>query len=195
MNSLRLSTPLTDEEVSRLRAGDRILLSGIVYTARDAAHQRLAAALAEGTELPFELQGAVIYYVGPCPAPPGAIIGSAGPTTSKRMDPFTPLLLARGLKGMIGKGPRSPEVVAAIQRHRAVYLAAVGGVGALISSYIRSQEIIAYPELGPEAVRRLEIADFPVIVAIDSQGRDLYQTGRLAYRCQSGERGGTYESK
>lgn len=167
---------------SQLRAGDRVLLSGTVYTARDAAHQRLCALLDRGETLPFDLRGAVIYYAGPTPGQKGMAVGACGPTTSGRMDPFAPRLLDLGLAGMIGKGDRSLEVQRAIVRNGAVYFAAVGGAGALIARHILSAEVIAFPELGCESVKKMEVRDFPLTVAIDPQGRDLYQTGREEYR-------------
>ncbi len=179
--AIRLTTPLDDEDVLRLRIGDRVLISGVLYSARDAAHKRLVALLHEGKHLPFELKGQVIYYMGPSPAPPGRPIGAAGPTTSYRMDPYAPELIAHGLKGMIGKGVRSELVREALTRHRAVYFAAIGGAGALISKSIISAEVIAYPELGPEAVRRLEVRDLPVVVANDVHGGDLYEEGVRRY--------------
>jgi fumarate hydratase subunit beta len=169
-----LTTPLTDDDVAGLLAGDRVLLSGVVYTARDAAHRRMIEALDSGGPLPIPIQGQAIYYVGPSPTPPGRVTGSAGPTTSCRMDPYTPRLLELGLKATIGKGSRSAEVVEAMRRHRAVYLAAIGGAAALIASRITKCEIVAYPELGPEAVRRLVVEDFPAIVANDIHGGDVY---------------------
>lgn len=178
---IRLNTPLTDEDVKRLRIGDRVLLSGIIYSARDAAHKRLVALIKEGKPLPFDLQGQVIYYMGPSPAPPGRPIGAAGPTTSYRMDPYAPELIAKGLKGMIGKGTRSPEVKEAMKKYGAVYFAAIGGAGALMSQSILSAEVIAYPELGPEAIRRLEVKDLPIVVANDIYGGDLYEEGVKRY--------------
>ena len=177
----RITLPLTDEMVAELRAGDRVLLSGTLLTARDAAHKKMAALLANGAELPVDLKNQVIYYVGPTPAPPGRVIGACGPTTSGRMDAYTPVVLAAGLKGMIGKGFRSPEVVQALQRHRAVYFAAVGGAGALLSKCVRAARVVAYPELGPEAVHELVVADFPAVVINDIYGGDLYQEGRRQY--------------
>jgi fumarate hydratase subunit beta len=178
---IRLTTPLTDEDVRRLRIGDRVLLSGVIYSARDAAHKRLVALIKEGKPLPFDLQGQVIYYMGPSPAPPGRPIGAAGPTTSYRMDPYAPELIAKGLKGMIGKGARSPEVKEAMKKYGAVYFAAIGGAGALMSQSILSAEVIAYPELGPEAIRRLEVKDLPIVVANDIYGGDLYEEGVKRY--------------
>jgi fumarate hydratase subunit beta len=177
-----IETPFSAEVAKELQVGQRLLLTGVVYGARDQAHRRFAEALAEGRDLPVDLRGQVIYYVGPAPAPPGHACGAAGPTTSGRMDAFTPELLAYGVRGMIGKGDRSKEVIAAIQKHGAVYLAATGGAGALLSRCITEARVVAYPDLGPEAVWRFLIRDFPAIVAIDSQGRDLYRTGPARYR-------------
>jgi len=173
--SIKLSTPLTDEEVSSLRAGAWVTLSGVVYAARDQAHRRLAALLEKGQPLPFDLQGAVIYYVGPTPPPPGRVIGSAGPTTAGRMDAFTPLLLKAGLKGTIGKGCRSRQVQEALVQYRAVHFSAMGGFGALLSRHIVDSRPIAYEDLGPEAVRRLVFRDFPAIVAYDCYGSSIYE--------------------
>jgi len=167
--------PLADEDVAALHAGDHVRLNGVIYTARDAAHGRLIECLSRGRPLPIPIEGQVIYYVGPSPAPPGRVIGSAGPTTSYRMDPFTPQLLELGLKATIGKGPRSEEVVRAMQRHRAVYFAAIGGAAALIASCVKECEILAYPDLGAEAVRRLIVDDFPAIVANDIYGGSVYE--------------------
>jgi fumarate hydratase subunit beta len=177
-----LTTPLTAETVSSLEIGDQVLLSGIIYTARDAAHKRLFDLLEAGKPLPFEIQGQVIYYVGPSPAKPGRVIGAAGPTTSYRMDPFAPRLLELGLKGMIGKGKRSPAVIEALMKHKAVYLGATGGAGALISRSIKASEVIAYEELGPEAIRRMRVENLPTIVINDTRGGDLYQEGIRRYQ-------------
>lgn len=177
----RLSVPFDREEAAELRAGDYVYLSGIIYTARDAAHKRMHEALLEGRELPFDLRNNVIYYMGPSPARKGRPIGSAGPTTASRMDKYAPSLLDLGLRGMIGKGKRSKDVIDAIVRNQAVYFAAVGGAGALLSRSIIASEIIAYNDLGTEAIRRLEIRDFPVIVVVDSQGNNLYETAILQY--------------
>jgi fumarate hydratase subunit beta len=177
----KLSLPLSRETVYSLRAGDQLLLSGQLYTARDAAHARLIELDAQGTELPIKLAGETIYYTGPCPAPPGAVIGSAGPTTSGRMDRYTPRLLELGLRTMIGKGARDEQVIAAIKRHGAVYLGATGGAGALIAGCIVKAEIVAFPELGAEAIRRLTVRDMPVVVLIDAEGNDLYQEGRKQF--------------
>ena len=179
--TIRLKTPLASEDLEPLRIGDRVLLNGIIYTARDAAHARLIERIKCNESLPIDLEGHVIYYVGPTPAKPGEVIGAAGPTSGYRMDPHTPALLEKGLKGMIGKGPRDADVKAAMQQHKAVYFAATGGAGALIAGSIRSAEIVAYPDLGTEAIRRLEIQDFPAIVAIDIYGSDLYETGQSRF--------------
>ena len=176
-DAIKIKTPLTEEMIRRLKTGDRVLLSGTVYTARDMAHKRLARAIRNGSVLPFDLTGQIIYYTGPAPAKPGYPIGPAGPTTSYRMDAYTPLLLEYGLKGMIGKGPRDRQVVRAIRRYKAVYFAAVGGVAALLSRCIRKAEVIAYEDLGPEAIRVLEVKDFPLIVVNDARGNDLYKRG------------------
>lgn len=178
MAEYRLKTPLTDEDVEKLKAGDIVYLSGTIYTARDAAHKRLVDLILNGEELPFDLKGAVIYFVGPTPPKPGEPIGSAGPTTSYRMDSYSPILIEHGLKGMIGKGKRSKEVKEACKKYKAVYFGATGGAGALLSERIKSAEIIAYPELGPEAIRKLEVEDFPVVVINDTYGNDLYEEGR-----------------
>ena len=179
--SRKIHTPLTREEARTLRAGESCLLSGAIYTARDAAHKRLCERLDRGEELPMDIRDAVIYFVGPTPAKPGQAIGSAGPTTSYRMDAYSPKLIRAGLTGMIGKGKRGDEVVAAMKECGAVYFGAIGGCGALLSRCIRKAEVIAYDDLGAEAVRRLEVEDFPVVVVIDSEGNNLYQTGREAY--------------
>ena len=171
----RLSTPLSAETVAGLAAGDRVLLSGVIYTGRDAAHKRLLELIDRGEPLPMELRDQVIYFVGPCPAPEGRPIGSAGPTTSYRMDPYSPrLIAATGLRGMIGKGNRSAEVIEAMKKFGVVYFAATGGAGALIAQRIKKCDLIAFPELGPEAVYRLEVEEFPAVVAIDAQGKSLY---------------------
>ena len=176
-----LILPMTPEIARTLRAGDVCRISGVLYTARDAAHQRLCEALARGEELPIDLKNATIYFVGPAPAKPGQVIGSAGPTTSYRMDDYSPILIALGQTGMIGKGKRSDEVVEAMKRHGAVYFGATGGCGALLASCIRSCEVVAYPDLGPEAIHRLEVENFPVTVIIDAQGNNLYDLGPAAY--------------
>lgn len=170
-----LKTPLNGKEIANLKTGEQISLSGVIYTARDAAHRRMIEAVEKGEALPIDIRGQVIYYVGPTPAKPGQVIGSAGPTTSSRMDAYTPRLLEAGLKGMIGKGKRSPEVKEAIKKHRAVYFAAAGGAGALLSKRIKKAEIVAYEDLGPEAIYRFEVKDFPVVVVNDIYGNDLYE--------------------
>lgn len=177
--ALTLKTPLTDDDVMKLRTGDRVLINGVIYTARDAAHKRMLDLLDSGEELPFDVRGQVIYYAGPAPAKPGAVIGSCGPTTSYRMDPYAPRLIQRGLKGMIGKGTRSDEVRKAIIDHKCVYFAAIGGLGALLAKTVKESEIIAYPDLGAEAIRRLVVKDFPAIVAIDVRGDDIYNRHSL----------------
>jgi fumarate hydratase subunit beta len=178
----KLRTPLTDEMLNTLEIGDRVAITGVIYSARDAAHKRLVKLLENGEDLPFDLPGQVIYYVGPTPARPGFAVGAAGPTTSYRMDPYAPALIAKGLKGMIGKGSRSDEVKSAMKQYGAVYFAAIGGAGALISKSIKKAEVIAYPELGAEAIRRMEVEDFPAVVAVDAQGNDLFVKGREEYR-------------
>jgi fumarate hydratase subunit beta len=179
--TFRLTPPLSDADTTALRIGDRVLITGTIYTGRDAAHKRIVEALAHGQEPPFPLEGAVIYYVGPSPAPPGRVIGAAGPTTSYRMDAYAPTLMARGLKAMIGKGKRGEEVKKAMAQHKAVYLGAIGGAGALMARCIVEAEVIAYPELGPEAVRRLVVKDMPLVCVNDVHGGDLYTEGRRAY--------------
>ncbi len=180
-NIKKLTTPLTEEQVVGLKAGDQVIISGTIYTGRDAAHKNLIKALNEGTKLPFELKDQIIYYVGPCPAKPGQAIGSAGPTTSGRMDSLTDALLSKGLRGMIGKGPRNAEVIDSMKRNKAVYFAATGGAGALIARAIKKAEVVAYPELGPEAIHKLEVEDFPAVVVIDIEGNDQYKIGKAKY--------------
>jgi fumarate hydratase subunit beta len=175
---LPITSPLDTETIQKLRAGDRVMISGFIYTARDAAHKRLIAALKGGERLPFDLEGQVLYYVGQSPPRPGKIVGSMGPTTSARMDVYTPQLIEAGLKGMIGKGPRSQEVKEALRRYKAVYFAAVGGVGALISRIVQKSELVAYEDLGAEAIYWLEIRDFPLIVVNDIYGNDFYREER-----------------
>ncbi|MGH4140446.1 Fe-S-containing hydro-lyase [Clostridium sp.] len=177
----RITTPLTIDKVKDLKAGDSVLLSGVIYTARDAAHKRLVDLIDKGEKLPIDVKDAVIYYVGPTPAKPGNALGSAGPTTSYRMDAYTPQLLDKGLKGMIGKGLRSEEVVDSMIKNGAVYFAAIGGTGALIGKCVKKAEIVTYEDLGSEAIRRLEVEDLPIVVVIDSQGNDLYKQGQSAY--------------
>ena len=180
----KINTPLKEEVTTTLKAGDSVLLSGIIYTARDAAHGRLIKLLDEGKELPLNIKDEVIYYVGPTPAKPGQVIGSAGPTTSYRMDSYAPRLLDLGQKGMIGKGARSEEVVEAIKRNKGIYFGAIGGAGALISKCIVSSEVIAYDDLGAEAIRKLEVKDMPLVVIIDSEGNNLYKIGQEQYLLQ-----------
>jgi fumarate hydratase subunit beta len=181
-NTHRLTTPLDDAAVRNLHAGDRVFLDGHVYTARDAAHKRMIETLEAGSTLPFELTGQVIYYVGPSPTKPGGVIGSAGPTTAGRVDDYTLPLLAHGLRGMIGKGMRSPAVRSGMMEYGAVYLVAVGGAAALIADRITRVEMIAYEDLGTEAIRRLHVVEFPLLVANDVYGGDLYEQGKAAYR-------------
>ena len=181
METKKISAPLDAETARSLRAGDRVLLSGTVYTARDAAHKKLCELLASGGEAPFDLKGAVIYYCGPAPAPEGMPIGAAGPTSSYRMDVFVPELMEAGMLGMIGKGPRSETVRQSVMEHGGVYFAATGGAGALLAGCVESAELVAYPELGPEAIRRLEVRALPLTVALDSEGGDLYLSGPRAY--------------
>lgn len=179
--AISVTTPLTREQARTLKAGDSCLISGVIYTARDAAHKRLCELLDQGKELPMDIKDSVIYFVGPTPAKEGQAIGSAGPTTSYRMDAYSPALIAQGQTGMIGKGKRGLEVIAAMKEHGAVYFGAIGGCGALLSKCIKKSEIVAYEDLGAEAIRRLEVEDFPAIVIIDSDGNNLYETGRAAY--------------
>ena len=179
--AVSITLPLTREKARELKAGDSCLLSGIIYTARDAAHKRLCALAAESKELPFPVKDATIYYVGPTPAKPGQAIGSAGPTTSYRMDAYSPTLIALGETGMIGKGKRGPEVIAAMKEHGAVYFGAIGGCGALLSRCIKSAKVVAYEDLGAEAIRELVVENFPAVVIIDSEGNNLYETGKADY--------------
>ncbi|MDN5347549.1 MAG: fumarate hydratase subunit beta [Clostridia bacterium] len=180
---IKITTPLTAEVIKDLKAGDQVLINGVIYTGRDAAHRRLVETYKAGKELPVDLKDQIIYYVGPCPAKPGKVIGAAGPTTSGRMDAYTPLIIEKmGLRGMIGKGGRTPEVIEAMKEHTAVYFLAVGGAGALLAQRIKKAEIIAYEDLGPEAIYRLEVEDFPVVVGIDCYGNNLYQVGQAKYR-------------
>jgi len=174
--------PLTKETVEQLRAGDLVEINGVIYTARDAAHKRMMELLDEGKALPFDIIESIIYYVGPCPAGPGQVIGSAGPTTSGRMDRYTPRLLELGLAGMIGKGRRSHEVIQAMVKHKAVYFGAIGGAGALLAGCIKSEKVIAFADLGTEAIRELVVEDFPVTVIIDSLGNNLYESEVQKYR-------------
>jgi len=181
MEPKRIQAPLTDEVVMSLKAGDNVLISGVIYTARDAAHKKLVELMDKNEPLPIDLRGQFIYYVGPTPAKPGQAIGSAGPTTSGRMDAYTPKMLEKGMKACIGKGLRSQAVKDALQKYKGVYLAAVGGAGALLSKRIMKSEVVAYPELGAEAIHRLEVEDFPATVINDTYGNDLYAEGAKAY--------------
>lgn len=178
---VKVTTPLTEEKAKKLKAGDTVLLSGVLYTGRDAAHKRLIELLDNGQELPLNIKDEVIYYVGPSPAKPGQVIGSAGPTTSYRMDPYAPRLLDLGLRGMIGKGARNQEVIDAIVRNNGVYFGAIGGAAALIGKSIVKSEIIAYEDLGAEAIRKIEVKDMPLVVIIDSEGTNLYEVGQKDY--------------
>ena len=177
----RIQLPLTRELSRTLHAGDQVLLSGTIYTSRDAGHKRMCEALARGEELPFDPTDATIYYVGPTPAKPGQVIGSAGPTTSGRMDAYAPRMMEAGARGMIGKGARLPEVVEAMKKYSGVYFGAIGGAGALLAKSIKKAELIAYEDLGAEALRKLYVEDMPVVVIIDSEGNNLYEEGRKAY--------------
>ncbi len=182
IDNIKITSPVKPEVVAKLMVGTRVLISGVLYSARDAAHKRLVLALDRGERLPFNIEGQTLYYMGPSPAREGRVIGSAGPTTSGRMDIYTPPLIAAGLKAMIGKGSRSPEVKEAIRKYRAVYLVTIGGAGALLSRAIKKAEVVAYPELAAEAVMRLEVEDLTAIVANDVYGGDLFQQGRARYK-------------
>lgn len=179
---IRIQTPLTEEQSRKLKAGDSVLITGIIYSARDAAHKVMTEALARGKKLPIDWHDQIVYYLGPTPAKPGDPIGSAGPTTSGRMDAYTPTMLDQGIKGMIGKGSRKPEVIASMKKNGATYFAAVGGAAALIAKSVKKYEVIAYPELGPEALAALTVEDFPAIVVIDSEGNNFYEIGQKPYR-------------
>jgi len=179
---VRITPPMSDEDVLKLKIGDRVLITGKILTGRDSAHKRLYDLIQKGEALPIDIKGQIIYYVGPAPAKPGSVIGSAGPTTSYRMDPYAPLLMEHGLKGMIGKGVRSPTVRDAMKQFKAVYFAATGGAGALLAKNIKAARIVAYEDLGPEAIRELEVEDFPVIVANDAYSGDLYEEGMKKFR-------------
>lgn len=181
MKTYSFSLPLSDSDIKKLKAGDKVLLSGALYNARDAAHKRIINALESGQDLPFDINGQTIYYMGPSPARAGQVIGSAGPTTSARMDRYAPQMIKAGAKVMIGKGNRSEEVISAIKEHGGIYFAAIGGAGALLSKKIVKAEIVAYEDLGAEAIRKLEIKDFPAIVAVDSYGGDIFKQGKEAY--------------
>ena len=180
-NIIKIQTPLTKEKVKQLKDGDNVSISGTIYTARDAAHKRMISLIEEGKSLPFDVKDQIIYYVGPCPARPGQVIGSAGPTTIGRMDAYAPTLISMGLTGMIGKGLRSKEVIDSMIKYGAVYFGAIGGAGALIASTIESEEVIAFPDLGTEAIRKLVVRDFPATVVIDCYGNNLYEIGRKRY--------------
>jgi fumarate hydratase subunit beta len=180
----KITSPFNDKTIADLKAGDQVLISGVMYVGRDAAHKRLVETMNKGDKMPFDVEGQVIYYMGPSPTKPGNVIGSAGPTTSGRMDAYTPRMLEAGLKGMVGKGLRTKEVKDAIKKYKAVYLAGVGGAAALIAKRIVKSEIIAYEELGPEALLRIEVKDFPAIVINDMYGGDLYEEGKAKYRRQ-----------
>lgn len=179
---IRITAPVNKEETMNLKAGDSVLISGVIYTARDAAHERMTRLHHEGVDFPIDLTNQVIYYAGPCPAKPGEVIGSCGPTTAGRMDAYTPELLDNGLGAMIGKGVRSKEVVDAIKRNNCVYFGAIGGAGALIAECIKKAEVVAYDDLGTEAIRRLEVVDFPAVVLMDCEGNDLYEAGQSKFR-------------
>ena len=181
MDFKKMNTPMSDDDIMSLKAGDNLYITGVIYTARDAAHKKLVELMEKGENLPLDLTGQVIYYVGPTPAKPGQVIGSAGPTTSGRMDAYTPQMLAAGMKACIGKGSRSKAVKEALCKYKGVYLAAVGGAGALLSKKITGCETVAYPELGPEAIHRLDVKDFPVTVINDAHGNDLYEDGVRQY--------------
>lgn len=181
---MKITTPLTDDIIKKLRAGDKVLITGTIYTARDAAHKRLVELLKENKPLPFDIKNQIIYYVGPTPAKPGQVIGSCGPTTSYRMDPYSPILLEHGLKGMIGKGERGDEVKEAIVKYKAIYFSAVGGAAALISQTVKKAEVIAYSDLGAEAINKFEVEDFPAIVINDIYGNDLMVDNIKKYRAE-----------
>ena len=182
---VRLTTPVTEDEVEQMKIGDHVLITGVIYTARDAAHNRMIQALNEGKELPIDVKGQLIYYVGPTPTRPGKNAGAFGPTTSMRMDPFTPRMLEAGLKVCMGKGNRGPEVQEALKQYKAVYLMAVGGAAAMLSQYVKSIEVVAYEDLGTESIKRVEVEDFPAYVMDDCQGRDLLMEGRKQWRDMS----------
>ncbi len=179
--AIKITTPLTHEDAKKLKAGDSCLISGVIYAARDAAHKRLCELIEAGEPLPLDIKDTIFYFVGPTPAKSGQAIGSAGPTTSYRMDSYSPALIKLGQTGMIGKGKRGPEVIEAMKKHGAVYFGAIGGCGALLSKCIKKSEVIAYDDLGAEAIRKLEVVDFPVVVVIDSQGNNLYEIGKQNY--------------
>ncbi len=180
--SIKITTPFTEEDSRKLKAGDSVLITGTIISARDAAHKAMTEALARGEKLPVDWNNQIVYYLGPTPAKPGDPIGSCGPTTSGRMDAYTPTMLAQGIKGMVGKGSRAPEVVEAMKKYGVTYFAAVGGAAALIAKSVKSYTVLAYPELGPEAVAALEVVDFPAIVVIDSEGNNFYEIGQKPYK-------------
>lgn len=182
MMEIKITAPISKEIVNSLKAGDSVLISGVIYTARDAAHERMTRLYKDGIEYPFDIKNQIIYYAGPCPAKPGEVIGSCGPTTAGRMDAYTPELLDNGLGAMIGKGVRSKEVIDAIKRNKCVYFGAIGGAGALIAECIKKAEVVAYDDLGTEAIRKLYVEDFPAVVLVDSDGNDLYEIGQIKYR-------------
>jgi len=179
---MNITTPISPEIIKSLKAGDNVTLTGVIYTGRDAAHKRMCMALENGEKIPFDIENQIIYYVGPCPAKPGKVIGSCGPTTSYRMDAYAPKLIKLGLKGMIGKGLRNKEVKDACKKYGCIYFGAIGGAGALLSEHVKKSEIVAYEDLGTEAVRKLTVEDFPVTVIIDYMGNDIYESGKLKYR-------------
>lgn len=183
-NIKQLTTPLTYDQVKDLKAGDQVSITGVIYSARDAAHKNMVDALKAGESMPIDVTDQVIYYAGPTPAKPGKPIGSCGPTTSGRMDAYSPTMMEQGLRGMIGKGPRSKEVIESMKKNGAVYFAAIGGAAALIADTIKKVDIVAYPDLGPEAIRRMEIENYPCIVAVDCEGNDLYEIGVKKYRIE-----------
>ena len=185
METLNINLPLDEETIKRLKAGDQVLITGVIYTARDAAHKRMVEALDRGERLPFDITSQTIYYMGPTPAKPGQVIGSAGPTTSGRMDSYAVRLMAAGLKGMVGKGSRSQAVKDAMKKYKAVYFAAIGGAGAMVSKSIKRAEVIAYEDLGAEAIRRLEVDNFPATVINDIHGGDLYEQGKTKYQIKA----------
>lgn len=179
---IKITAPVFKDVLSSLKAGESVLISGVIYTARDAAHERMTRLYKDGIEYPFDIKNQIIYYAGPCPAKPGEVIGSCGPTTAGRMDAYTPELLDNGLGAMIGKGVRSKEVIDAIKRNKCVYFGAIGGAGALIAECIKKAEVVAYDDLGTEAIRKLYVEDFPAVVLVDSDGNDLYEIGQIKYR-------------
>ncbi len=181
-NEIQLKTPLSNDDVDKLKIGDKVLITGVIYTGRDAAHKRLTDLIKEGKELPIDVKGQIIYYVGPAPARPGKPIGSAGPTTSYRMDAYAPKLMELGMKGMIGKGNRAPEVIEAMKKYKAIYFGATGGAGAVLARSIKKATVVAYEDLGPEAIHRLEVENFPAVVINDTKGNDLYVEGAKKYR-------------